>query len=151
MPRWVGFGSIDVSNCNNTIAVTSIFPIGQLLTKPIYQLEKAPKQTPLHHFCVMQNWIPDLLNCSWWIILFSENCTLSTWTKFSSCSKSCGDGTKSRSRFKTVKESNGGTCLGNLTEIEDCRLKPCPGELVLILKPNIAYAVDCANKDLRLF
>ena len=42
------------------------------------------------------------------------------------CSKTCGDGTRTKDRTKNVTESNGGTCPGEFFEIEACKTQECP-------------------------
>ena len=42
----------------------------------------------------------------------------------------CGDGTRTKTRQKTVEEENGGTCTGDPTEIEHCKDKECPGRYI---------------------
>ena len=44
------------------------------------------------------------------------------------CSGTCGTGTRTNTRTKLVTESNGGSCTGLPTEIEECNANPCPGE-----------------------
>ena len=57
------------------------------------------------------------------------NCKWSSWSSFTSCSKSCGSGgTQSRSRSKTQVENYGGSpCLGSDSDSKSCFLKNCPG------------------------
>ena len=59
---------------------------------------------------------------------FSEiDCELSDW-QAGDCSVSCGPGARIKTRFKLVKEINGGApCAGNLNQMESCNLKECPG------------------------
>ena len=44
------------------------------------------------------------------------------------CSASCGTGTRTNTRDKSVVEANGGTCTGPRTEIEECNPNPCPSK-----------------------
>lgn len=54
-------------------------------------------------------------------------CVLSEWSSWSSCSKSCGLGTKSRVRTYT---STGVNCLyENLIETHDCNPECCPSNI----------------------
>ena len=45
----------------------------------------------------------------------------SDWSKFTSCSATCGDATKKRSR----KCQNGDDCIGQSDNVQQCNLKPC--------------------------
>ena len=53
------------------------------------------------------------------------------WNGWSSCTATCGGGTKSRSRSCTnPKPVNGGkTCSGSSTEKPTCNTNGCPGKL----------------------
>ena len=53
------------------------------------------------------------------------HCKWGNWT-FSSCSVTCGTGTKNGTREKDVEESNGGTCTGQFTETVSCKVADCP-------------------------
>ena len=57
------------------------------------------------------------------------NCKWSSWSSFTSCSKSCGSGgMHSRTRSKTQVENYGGSpCLGSVSDSKSCFLKDCPG------------------------
>ena len=56
------------------------------------------------------------------------NGSFTSWSDFSACSASCGDGTKFRTRTCTQPESaHGGLdCDGDTTETESCKVKECP-------------------------
>ena len=56
-----------------------------------------------------------------------ENCAWSTWSSYSQCSKTCGPGSKYRTRKKVKVEKNGGTCLGSGRDSRSCNVKKCPG------------------------
>ena len=43
------------------------------------------------------------------------------------CSAECGTGTRVNTRIKLIEEANGGTCTGEPTETEECKIKECPG------------------------
>ena len=64
-----------------------------------------------------------VISNSW---IFLVDCQWSNWAQYSSCSKSCGGGTKTRQRQKTVQESNGGTCNGSNESTESCNVQKCP-------------------------
>ena len=54
------------------------------------------------------------------------DCEWSSWAQWTACANTCGHGTKTRIREKTVKELNGGKCNGDFMEEVDCMNKPCP-------------------------
>ena len=57
----------------------------------------------------------------------SIDCEWGPYDMWSSCSKSCGGGVKSRSRSKVKHASNGGKqCQGKSTEITTCSNNACP-------------------------
>ena len=60
--------------------------------------------------------------------LFSVDCTWRNWGSWEPCSKTCGPGTKSRSRSKDGPLYGGGQCSGSSTDSASCNLKNCPGE-----------------------
>ena len=51
----------------------------------------------------------------------------SEWSSYTDCSKTCDEGTKSRSRTCTrpVPSSGGSDCDGNASETMNCELKEC--------------------------
>merc|ERR1712078_519038 len=54
------------------------------------------------------------------------DCTWAQWGDWSDCSKTCGDGTRTKKRRKDVKEAHGGVCKGTDKEKESCKDKECP-------------------------
>ena len=58
------------------------------------------------------------------------NCEWSDW-QVGECSVSCGGGTRTKSRSKSVEEKNGGVCVGDATVQEVCNDKGCPGKITL--------------------
>jgi hypothetical protein len=54
------------------------------------------------------------------------DCQVSAFGGWSACSKSCGGGTRSRSRTVTVQPKNGGNACPALTESEGCNTQGCP-------------------------
>jgi len=54
------------------------------------------------------------------------NCQWSNWSAWESCSKSCGGGTQTSTRSKTVQETNGGTCSGSSERSKSCNSQSCP-------------------------
>ena len=56
------------------------------------------------------------------------DCKWGPYGDWSPCSRTCGEGEKSRSRSEAVPASNGGKeCLGNATEIIVCNEEVCKG------------------------
>merc|ERR1711974_319166 len=54
------------------------------------------------------------------------DCAWSRWAQWSSCSKSCGGGTKTRSRAKQIEAKDGGKeCLGSSSVTKSCNTKTC--------------------------
>lgn len=64
------------------------------------------------------------------------DCSLTEWTAWSPCSKTCGKGQQARSRSIATEASQGGkACLGSLKSLQHCELEPCASE-----QPS---AMDC--------
>ena len=64
-------------------------------------------------------------NCVYKFSFTAIDCTWGTWTGWEACSVSCGGGTQSRIRPKTVYEVNGGTCDGQSIETRQCNSDVC--------------------------
>ena len=60
------------------------------------------------------------------------HCKWNNWVT-GECSKTCGTGTRTNTRTKSVTEAYGGTCTGQLTEIEECNTHHCPGRMMYIV------------------
>ena len=54
------------------------------------------------------------------------DCTVSSWSSWSSCSRTCGSGVKTRTRTKTRSASCGGTCPYDFTDTKRCNSNCCP-------------------------
>lgn len=54
------------------------------------------------------------------------HCRVNSWSSWSSCSRSCGGGTSSRSRKKIITESCGGRCPYSLRSSKRCNTNCCP-------------------------
>ena len=59
----------------------------------------------------------------------SVNCQWSAWWAIGSCSKSCDGGKQKYTRYKTVSESNGGSCSGSTEKYNDCNIRGCQGKI----------------------
>lgn len=58
------------------------------------------------------------------------NCRVSGWTAWSSCTRSCGGGSTTRTRRKTSSASCGGSCPYNLVETKICNTHCCSVDCV---------------------
>ena len=67
------------------------------------------------------------------------NCVWGDWGRYTSCSKSCGGGTQTRTRVKTTEEQNGGSCAGGTLEVNDCNTDSCPG-MPRLLRTSLSEA-----------
>ena len=54
------------------------------------------------------------------------NCEVNDWTNWSSCSKTCGGGSKTRNRTVKTEPKNGGTVCPTLNETDVCNTQECP-------------------------
>ena len=59
------------------------------------------------------------------ISVSAVHCEWDNWV-VGNCSAECGTGTRTNTRTKLVKESNGGTCTGQPIEVLQCQDKECP-------------------------
>ena len=57
---------------------------------------------------------------------FSVDCTWSNWSSWGSCSKTCGSGTITRSRFKLWWKHDGIDCMGSSSDSTSCNTNSCP-------------------------
>ena len=55
----------------------------------------------------------------------SVDCTWGPWGSWSACSKTCGGGTRTQTRIKSVVEANGGDCIGKNQQEETCNQEKC--------------------------
>ena len=58
-------------------------------------------------------------------LISARDCTWADWTTWSQCSKTCGDGTRTKTRTKLITEVGGGVCNGEPFESELCNLEGC--------------------------
>ena len=74
------------------------------------------------------------------------DCIWGLWKSWSACTKSCGGGTRTKNRSKSITEAYGGTCLGNWIETQECNMQNCPGKFVLIfLIDLVLILIHCFN------
>ena len=70
------------------------------------------------------------LSSAWWSrrrrSCSAVNCRVSSWTSWSTCTRTCGSGLTTRTRRKTVTESCGGGCAYHLKETKTCNSNCCP-------------------------
>ena len=57
---------------------------------------------------------------------YPVHCSVSRWSGWSPCSRSCGGGLTTRTRWKTRTESCGGGCAYHLRETRRCNTNCCP-------------------------
>ena len=60
--------------------------------------------------------------------LITVNCIWGDW-QLGQCSVSCGGGSRTDERIKTVAETNGGVCTGDSHRTESCNPGGCPGNM----------------------
>ena len=77
------------------------------------------------------------------------DCTWDTWSAWSRCTTTCGDGIRTRTRTKAIKEVGGGLCNGQPSETEICNPKSCQSKLCFIKIFQIGGFVEYVIKDLR--
>ena len=80
---------------------------------------------------------------------YEVDCTWTSWKSWSACTKSCGGGTRMKSRIKSVTETYGGTCKGNATEIQVCNEQKCPGKIASHLFIRLALISRASYKLLE--
>ena len=73
------------------------------------------------------------------------NCQWGNWYSWGGCTRSCGGGTRTRYRSKTVIEEYGGTCSGSTTATENCNTGSCPGMCNIIFLYCSCFKVNALN------
>ena len=61
--------------------------------------------------------------------MVTKACQWSEWHN-GECSVSCGRGTITKTRTKSIQEKNGGNCEGDTTETINCNQPKCPRKLL---------------------
>ena len=59
------------------------------------------------------------------------DCEWGSWS-IEACTKTCGEGTRTKTRKVAVKETNGGTCVGSRRITEPCNEKNCPSKWLIL-------------------
>ena len=58
--------------------------------------------------------------------LCPQPCKWGAWSKWKPCSKTCGNGERTRTRGKEMVEKHGGICLGDFSQTGTCNIQSCP-------------------------
>ena len=61
------------------------------------------------------------------------------WSRFGSCSKTCGGGTQSRMCSEPAPANGGKDCVGDATK--ECNTRVCPGVSLLVLASSDVYRI----------
>ena len=82
------------------------------------------------------------------ICLFSYveaiDCLWGNYGDWSTCSVTCGGGSRTRTRPEATPASNGGaTCTGSATETETCNANACPGSKTFKAIPKTKFKYMC--------
>ena len=62
------------------------------------------------------------------VVFLLVNCQWHAWDQWTDCTKTCGGGTRTRSRGTVPAQHGGKECEGKSTETEACNTNPCPGD-----------------------
>ena len=62
----------------------------------------------------------------------SVDCSWNSWQSWSSCTKSCGGGTKKKTRTKNDAVCGGAACTGNAVEFLNCNTHCCAGNYCVL-------------------
>jgi hypothetical protein len=65
------------------------------------------------------------------------DCVWGEYDEWSTCSATCGGGSKTRTRAEAITASNGGApCIGSATETGPCNPDECPSSKILKVFPK---------------
>ena len=83
------------------------------------------------------------------IIKFSVNGNWGRWGEWSSCSETCGEGSKNRTRVcDNPAPTNGGSdCNGSRIQVETCKIRDCIGNNLL---PLIIYCLLMPRRNIAV-
>ena len=78
------------------------------------------------------------------------------WSQWRDCSRPCGGGERTRSRFCNPPRHGGEDCVGEDEEKEDCNNHQCPstlsaGDIVKIVKAGTDIAKDLVGTGLKFY
>ena len=63
------------------------------------------------------------------LLIVTVDCRWTSWSDWTSCSKTCGAGVREKSRQVQTPARNGGSqCLGSPKQIESCNDQDCPSK-----------------------
>ena len=63
---------------------------------------------------------------------FKVHCAQSSWSSWSTCTKSCGSGSQQRTRSTTTATSCGGNACAHAAETQACNAQACPVDCVVV-------------------
>ena len=75
------------------------------------------------------------------------HCQWGAWGSYGSCSKTCGTGTRQRSRSESPSASNGGyDCSGSSTSSEDCNAVSSAALVIILIRKYSVNDLSGHNK-----
>ena len=78
-------------------------------------------------------------------IYFIVHCVWNDWIQ-GKCSKSCGTGTRDKTRTEKILEAHGGRpCEGVASDVENCNVQECPGCKKNLFQLHFLYASTQIN------
>ena len=82
----------------------------------------------------------------------AQSCRVSSWSRWSSCSRTCGSsGTQKRTRHKTRNEYCGGSCHYSFSETRACNRRCCPVSCSVSSWSRWSTCVGCGSSTQRSF
>ena len=93
------------------------------------------------HKCIPSRQFKHILIASNFTILNYQgaavDCQWNAWNAASNCSATCGEGTRTKKRTKSVEESGGGTCSGENEKTVSCY----EGECTIPGNPSLSFSI----------
>lgn len=77
------------------------------------------------------------------------NCEWNEWTS-ENCSKTCGGGTRTKTRTKKVEEAYGGSCEGKHVFQEPCNVEDCSGTIIFCSQIISMYYITVRSEYMAL-